>query len=50
MASDPRITIIITGLEVAVVYLDCWGDGVADLLIAAVNVVVLVVAVVKDWV
>ena len=51
VASDPRtIFIIITCLEVAVVYLDCRGDRVTDLLITAVNVVVLVGAVVKDWV
>ena len=51
VTSDPRlITITNTGLEVAVVYLYCWGDRVTDLLIAAVNVVVLVGAVVTGWV
>ena len=50
VASDRRPTITNTCLEVAVVYLDCRGDRVTDLLITAVNVFVLVCAVVTDWV
>ena len=51
VASDPSlITITNTCLEVAVVYLDCRGDRVTDLLITAVNVFVLVGAVVTGWV